>query len=120
MIQNREGAEAPGWESMMAERTYLLAIDASCGFEDIEKIRQYVTTSSDFSSWWNHLPMLFMLDSQMESEAIAEKLHALSPGARFLLTEVNLGAAQGWLPEVSWKWIEKRALSTTAQHGMRV
>jgi hypothetical protein len=64
--------------------------------------------------------MLFMLDSQMETEAIAEKLHALSPGARFLLTEVKLEAAQGWLPEVSWEWIEKRALSNTPPHGMRV
>jgi hypothetical protein len=104
----------------MTERTYLLAIDAGCAVEDLEKIQEYVTTSGDFSSWWNHLPMLFMLDSQMESDAIAERLHALSPGVRFLLTEVNLGAAQGWLEEVSWKWIEKRALSTTPQHSMRV
>jgi hypothetical protein len=76
--------------------------------------------SKDIGSWWNHIPMLFMLESQLAAEAIAEKLHALAPDAKFLLTEVNLAAAQGWLPEISWKWIERRATAATPQHGMRV
>jgi len=100
----------------MSEQTYMLAIDPVCSLDDLEILRNFVTTSKDIGSWWNHLPMLFMLESGLTAEVIAEKLHGLAPDAKFLLTEVNLAAAQGWLPEVSWKWIEKRALSATSQN----
>jgi hypothetical protein len=97
----------------MGERTFVLAVDASCSAVDLERIQQYVSTSPDFGSWWNHIPMVFMLESAMPSEDIAARLHAMAPNTRFLLAEVNLAAAQGWLPEISWKWIEKRALPAT-------
>ena len=103
----------------MSEHTYMLALDANSAFGDLEKIQKFVTESPDFTSWWNHLPMVFVLETALSSEEIADKLHALSPDTRFLLTEVNLAAAQGWLPEISWKWIEKRALATTSQQSPR-
>jgi hypothetical protein len=112
-------AETPEWETTMTDRTYVLAIDASCGFADLERIRAYVTTSDDFSSWWNHIPMVFMLESRLNADAIGERLHALAPDARFLLTGVNLTESQGWLPELSWKWIEKRALAATPLNSAR-
>jgi len=103
----------------MTEHTYMLAVDANGPLENLGKIQHYVTTSNDFSSWWNHLPMVFMLESALSADAIGEKLHVLTPDARFLLTEVNLAASQRWLPEISWKWIEKRALSATPKQSAR-
>ncbi len=103
----------------MTEHIYILTIDANGSSEDLGKIQQYVTTSSDFSSWWNHLPMVFMLDSALTADTLGEKLHELTPNARFLLTKANLTESQGWLPEASWKWIEKRALSQTPQQSPR-
>ena len=96
----------------MSNHTYLLALDANFSLADLEKVQQYVTTSSDFSSWWNHIPMVFMLETSLRADAISRKLHALAPDARFLLTEVNLAVSEGWLPDTSWKWIEKHAEST--------
>ena len=103
----------------MNEHVYILAVGAECSAEDIEKIQQYVMTSNDFSSWWNHIPLVFMLETSLKADAIAERLHALIPEKRFLLTEVNLSESQGWLPEVSWKWIEKRAIASTSQQTSR-
>jgi hypothetical protein len=103
----------------MTEHTYILNIDANGPPEDLVKIQHYVTTSTDFSSWWNHLPMVFMLESVLSADALGERLHALTPDARFLVTEVNLAESQGWLPEASWKWIEKRALSPTPEQSSR-
>jgi hypothetical protein len=102
----------------MAERTYMLALDA--GVSDLEKVCQWIMTSGTCSAWWNHLPMVFIIESELSTAAISEKLHALVPETHFLLTEVDLADARGWLPEISWKWVEKRALSSTAQHSMRV
>ncbi len=102
----------------MTERTYMLSLDA--GLLEQEKVRQWITTSGDCTAWWNHLPMFFLIESKLSTGAISDKLHALTPETRFLLTEVNLADAQGWLPETSWKWIEKRALASTPQHSMRV
>jgi hypothetical protein len=103
----------------MSDHTYLLAVDAGCSPENFGKIQQYITASNDFSSWWNYLPMVFMLESALTADRIGEKLHALTPDVRFLVTEVNLGESQGWLPEASWKWIERRALASTQQQSAR-
>jgi len=103
----------------MTEATYILAVDASSSFADLEMIRQYITSSSDFSSWWNHIAMVYILETNASPETIGERLHELAPQVRFLLTEVNLVRSQGWLPEVSWKWIEKRALSATPEMSSR-
>jgi hypothetical protein len=35
------------------------------------------------------------------------------------VTEANLAESQGWLPESSWKWIEKRAISKTPEQNSR-
>lgn len=93
----------------MSNRTYMLALDANFALADLEKIQQYVTTTPDFASWWNHIPMVFMLETPLPADAISRNLHALAPEARFLLTEVNLSVSEGWLPDTSWQWIEKRA-----------
>jgi hypothetical protein len=93
----------------VTEHTYLLALDAGCDANDVLKIQRFITNGGDFSSWWNHLPMIFILESAHSAEAIGEKLHALTPSARFFQTEVNLAESQGWLPRKSWPWIEKRA-----------
>jgi len=87
----------------------MLAIDANFSLTDLDKIQQYVTTSPDFTSWWNHIPMVFMLETELSASVICEHLHTVAPDARFLLTEVNLAATEGYLPDISWKWFEKRA-----------
>ncbi len=101
----------------MNERTYVLVLDG--GFAELEMLRHYVTSSSDFSAWWNYIPMVFLVESKLTAEAIGERLHELAPEARFLVTEANLAESQGWLPESSWKWIEKRAPSTTSEQSSR-
>jgi hypothetical protein len=103
----------------MSEHVYILAVDAKCSPAELEKIQQYVMTSRDFTSWWNHIPLIFMLETALTTDKIGEKLHTIVPDVRFLLTEVNLAESQGWLPEVSWKWIEKRALSVTPEQSSR-
>jgi len=115
----QDGGEARVWEKTMTDHTYLLAVDAHCSPEDIGKIQQYITASKDFRSWWNHLPMVFMLESELSADTISEKLHAATPDVRFLLTEVDLTRSQGWLPDTSWKWIERRALSATPEQSAR-
>ena len=96
---------------MSEKHTYMLALDANFSLSDLEKIQHHVMTSPELTSWWNHIPMVFMLETPIPAASISQKLHALAPDARFLLTEVNLAVSEGWLPETSWKWIEKRAAS---------
>ena len=96
----------------MSEHTYMLTLDANSALGDLEKIQHFVTDSPEFVSWWNHLPMVFMLETSAPAAAISRRLHALAPEVRFLLTEVDLSVSEGWLPDISWKWIEKRTAAT--------
>jgi hypothetical protein len=103
----------------MSEHVYILAVNAKCSPAELEKIQQYVMTSRDFASWWNHIPLIFMLETALTTNEIGETLHTIVPDVRFLLTDVNLAESPGWLPAVSWKWIEKRALSATPEQSSR-
>ena len=99
-------------EITVSEHTYMLALDANSALGDLEKIQHFVTDSPEFVSWWNHLPMVFMLETSAPAASISQKLHALAPDVRFMLTKVDLSVSEGWLPDTSWKWIEKRAAAT--------
>jgi hypothetical protein len=98
----------------MTKRTLMLVVDANFSLTELDKIARYVTTSPDFSSWWNHLPMVFMLETDHSTAEICKHLHAVAPDARFLLTEINLAATEGYLPDISWKWFEMRVPADVA------
>jgi len=101
----------------MSERTYLLALEI-CSLTDSEQVRHYITTSQDFSSWWNHLPFIYLLDSALDQQAITARIHDRAPEARFLLTPIDAAEVDGWLPEVSWKWLEKRARTRSSSESV--
>jgi hypothetical protein len=86
----------------------LVALDANFSLEDLEKFQTFITSSSEITSWWNHLPMVFMLETALSAKEVSAKLHEVAPEARFLVTEVNLEHSAGRLPDMSWKWIERR------------
>ncbi len=93
----------------MSRRTYIIVFDASDPDLDFASIRQHVKDSSAFNAWWQHLPSMFLVTSDLDASGIQEFLRQHSGDARFLVMAVDPTDSDGWLPERSWRWIKKRA-----------
>lgn len=95
----------------MPERTFIIAVDPYAASLDIEDLREHIRTSPEFHNWWNHIPFVFLVTTDVDADRVSESLARHTNGARFLVMEVNPSESEGWLPERGWNWIRRRSRS---------
>ncbi|HTU52706.1 MAG TPA: hypothetical protein VMF62_01920 [Acetobacteraceae bacterium] len=93
----------------MARRTYIAVFDFSDPDIDIGKVQEFIRDGTDFAGWWNYLPATFLLQSDLDADAISAKLKPLVGEGKFLVMAVDPADSDGWLPKRGWEWIKKRA-----------
>ncbi len=93
----------------MSRRTYIIVFDASDPDLDFASVAEYIKDSPDFSAWWQHLPYVFLVTSELDAGGIRTKLRQHAGEARFLVMAADPGDSDGWLRKKSWEWIKKRA-----------
>lgn len=100
----------------MSERTYIIALDGLDPVVDSAEIKNFIKANDrDFKNWWNHIPYVFLVTSEMSADAIAERLKPFSHGSSFVVMEVNPANSEGWLSERAWNWIRKRSPSRASE-----
>lgn len=92
----------------MPEKTYLLAFDVLESADATKAVKRLIKDSPDFPHWWNYIPGVFLLTSEMNAEQIADEIRPVSDDANFIVLEIDPNNSQGWLPEKSWEWIKRR------------
>ncbi len=93
----------------MSNRTFIVTIDISDPTFDTEGLKAFILSSPEITSWWNHLPLVFLITTELDAEALSERLRPYAGKARFLVMEVNLAESEGALPERGWDWIRKHS-----------
>jgi hypothetical protein len=97
----------------MTKATYVVAFDSASPSFDIEEIKTFIGDSGEFSSWWNHIPFVFLVRSDLDADGVADKIMPHAKGARFLVMEVDPSNSNGWLKRRSWEWIKQASGSRT-------
>ncbi len=92
----------------MDEKTFLISFDLADDRLDTAAIKGFIKNNPDFTAWWNHLPLIYLVQSRLSADDISEQVERHTRGARFLVMEVNPANSNGWLPERSWTWIKRR------------
>jgi len=95
----------------MSRRTFIITIDPSSPMIDIDGLRSFITTSQEIVSWWNHIPLVFLVTSDLDADGLSEKVRPFTGKARFLVMEVNPAESEGSLPKPSWQWIHNHSRS---------
>jgi hypothetical protein len=90
-------------------RSYMITVDLLDPTLNVEALNVFITTSPFFENWWNHIPGVYLVLSDKSANEISEAIRRYTKDARLLVVEVNPAESEGWLPEVSWKWIRRRA-----------
>lgn len=94
---------------MVPKRTYVVTVNLLDPTLDLGALHEFIKTTPIFENWWNHIPGVFLVISDRDPAAISKALKPYTHNARLLVMEVNPAESDGWLPEVSWKWIRRRS-----------
>jgi hypothetical protein len=90
----------------------MISVDWDHPALDADGLRSFISSSHVFRNWWNHIPTLFLVESEFSADEITEKLKKFSRDANLLVMEVNPQESEGWLPERGWNWIRRRSDSS--------
>ena len=93
----------------MSKKTFIITFDPSDPSADVPGLLDFIQTTSMFDSWWNHIPAVFMVTSEMRARDISDALRRYTKNARMLVVEANPAESEGWLPDKSWTWVRKRS-----------
>ena len=101
---------------MANKHVYLIALDILNPTLDPIKLKGLIKTDPIFSSWWNHLPGVFLVTSDATADDITDLLRTVTGETNLLVMEANPSESEGWLPSRGWDWIRRR---TPAKAGAK-
>jgi hypothetical protein len=107
-----DAMQQPLTRMAMASRTYIVTIAPSDPSFDIEGLKEFVRHAQEIENWWNHIPLVFLITTDLDAETLSERLRPYAGKARFLMMEVNPAESEGALPERGWQWIRRRSQPT--------
>ena len=93
----------------MHKRTYIVTVDLLDPTLDLDALHEFIKTTSLLENWWNHIPGVFLVVSDRSATELSKAMKPFAHNARLLIMEVNPAESDGWLPEVSWKWLQRRS-----------
>ena len=93
----------------MDERTYVVTVDLLDPTLDLDALQEFVKTTPLLENWWNHIPGVFLVVTDHSPTELSKAMKPFTHSARLLIMEVNPAQSDGWLPEVSWKWLQRRS-----------
>lgn len=81
---------------------------------------QWLIDSVDVLSYWNHLPLLYMLKTKLSASDLTNKLLPFFDKRLFVVLEVDPENVSGWLPMQAWDWFKVPAPPYKAPHSALV
>lgn len=93
----------------MTKRMFIVALDANDPASNPALFRMAVKDNPDIESWWNHVPFVYLVTSESNSDEISVSLHQRSGIRRFFVMEVNPAESEGLLSNKAWAWIRRQS-----------
>lgn len=89
--------------------TYLLVYDQKSSNINSKVLHQYVSDSKHINGWWHHLPGVYIFNSPLSADELAEQFKNVLDFSKFLIVEINSANSNGWLPQKAWNWLQTEA-----------
>jgi hypothetical protein len=90
----------------MDDKIYAVLYDRD--FVDTEELHTFISTSKIAKNWWHYLKSCYLIKSAYSAAEIVDSLPRSLRRPGFLVLEVDIHRADGWLTEKAWAWIERR------------
>jgi hypothetical protein len=82
-------------------KTYVINVPPSA---DLSQLQYYVQVDPRILSYWNYLPYLFCVKTEMTAKEIAEAFSDVSDS--MFVAEINPQNVYGRLPKAAWEWFK--------------
>ncbi len=93
---------------MREQKVFIVTLDLTDPALEVSEVRKRLTSDSRIGTWWNHLPGVYLVKTDLTANELSELVKHRAGNANFLVAEVNLAESEGWLPDTAWQWIRKR------------
>ncbi len=84
--------------------TYVIVFELSADL-NIAAFEQYLKDSEEIIGFWNHIPFVYCIKSRVHSAVLGQKLSLFFSGRKFLIAQIDVSNANGWLPMDAWNWL---------------
>ncbi len=71
---------------------------------NLPALHQWMVDSVDVLSYWNHLPLLYILKTKLNVADLTNKLLPFFDKRLFVVLEVDPENVNGWMPTQAWDW----------------
>jgi hypothetical protein len=86
-------------------KTYVLVVTPRANLDEVGHL---VQTDPRIPAYWNYLPYLFCVKTEMSAKELAE-LFTDAAGSGFLVVEIDTSNMNGKLPRAAWEWFREPA-----------
>ena len=93
---------------MSENHTYIVTLDMSDPDLELKRVRTALTADDRIAKWWNYLPGVYIVQTDLSVKDVTSRVHKHAGNTSFLVSEIDLSASNGWLPDRAWKWIRRR------------
>ncbi|MBB2904351.1 UNVERIFIED_ORG: hypothetical protein QE446_003494 [Rhizobium sp. SORGH_AS260] len=76
---------------------------------NVPALQRYLVDSFDILSYWNHLPLIYIVKTKLTVSELTAKLMPFFPNKLFLVAEIDATNVNGFLPPASWEWFRTPA-----------
>lgn len=83
-------------------KTYI--IFGQYGDMNLVAFSQYIVDSADILSYWNHLPLLYVVKTKLGARVLTQKLRPFFDGRSYLVAEIDVKNIDGWMSPGAWEW----------------
>src|SRR5258708_7667872 len=98
--------------------TYLLCFDRSVAVSENYAVYNYLRDGFHISTWWNHIPGVFIFNTERDLVRLQADFLPFFAGKHFLIIEVNPYRTGGWLPQAAWDWLNSGGSSQLPLDGI--
>ncbi len=76
---------------------------------NVPAFQRYLLDSVDILSYWNHLPLIYLVKTRLTPHELTTKLIPFFNNKLFIVAEINVENVGGWLPAPAWEWFRSPA-----------
>lgn len=73
------------------------------GVADLDAFGRYITDSKHVSRYWNHIPFVFFIETELSSKELAEFLKPFLKHD-YIISEIEKFNLNGLLNRAAWEW----------------
>jgi len=101
------------------KKYYIIAPHFGKKGANIEGTHNFIVHCRSFDRWWSNVPLVWIVETSLNSSRIAEILKPTMGTESFLVARIDEADINGYLPRYAWDWFYPDTTTTNQLTGYK-